>query len=212
MPSNYETLRHQEGQILNQIKATLSFAPTMIGEGNVLYASSPITTGRRMYDRFQEHGATSVDELNRTVPGSSRDIMQKNIEDGRQFGNELRTQTGKLAIVPGEFFGPGWAQEHYMSLWKQVINRYADEVHLNTNWEYSNGCAEEFLIGLEKDMPLVERHATNGMTQKEGVAKIHGAIDHIGAIGAEPKKLFDVVREIELFKPRTIIDLKSASV
>lgn len=209
MTSCYEKLRAQERQITHAIKATLNFAPAMIGVEQVIYASSPITTGKRMYDLFRAHGVTSVDALKTIDPNFfERDIMQANIADGRNFGEELRKQGNRYVIVPGEFFGPGWAQEHYMSLWKQIIKRHAREIRFNKKWNFSNGSAEEFLIGLENGLPLIERGATTTMTQKEGLAKIQAAIDIIGKIGVEPKVLLDTAREIELYKPRTVIDLK----
>ncbi len=128
----------REEAILEQIKNSLTIFETVIDKRKqrhqVIYASSPITGGKRLYEQFKKNGVNSLPQLNKIQPDLyKKAVFQKNIADGVLFGNELRKTNGAV-IVPGNFFAQGWTQEHYMSLWENVIIRYADSITMYDDW------------------------------------------------------------------------------
>lgn len=201
-----EILR-REDSILRAIQNSLSLLTTVIPthqrhefKTKVAYASSPITTGKRMYDIFKKHGVSSVAELNAIDPKIfHQKIMMANINNGNRFGKELRGAGIIVVIAPGAFFANGWAQEHYMSLWEQVIIRYSENILFNTGYHLSNGCVEELLIAMIHGKDLFHRKGMAPLNPFVEVRKVRQAIDTISDIGADCKKLYDLYRRITLF-------------
>ncbi len=197
---NSERLR-QEKAILEQIRTSLSLAGAFLDLNTqrylenplhqVVYTSSPTTTGLRFYEALKNNPDKPLSEI-------KRDVMRENIESGMKLGEELSQAGFAHVIVPGKFFAEGWTQEHYMSLWEQVINRFATIICFNDGWQYSTGCVEEFLIGLQKEKDMTDR-TLSALDPRLELQKIGQAIEHIDEMGLEPSKLYDVYRRAVLY-------------
>jgi len=201
MPTSVSERLAQEDTILREIRSTLSTYRTMglatPRRKGAVYASSPITSGIRLYAWSQRSGG-SPEDLRRAHPDEFRiHVMQPNLDDGTAFGEHVRKLGWPLVIVPGEFFAKGWAQDHYMSLWRQVIVRYARSVAFNRNWQWSTGCAEEFLIAIQSNKRIM---GWNGrpLAACDGANLIRWAVNNIDRQGLDPKPLYDLWRQIDL--------------
>lgn len=199
-------LLEQEQSILREIKASLRMTGTVIDTGarrkdpqqQIIYASSPITTGKRMYNFFRKHKVGSVAELDKIDPAVYVEKIRKpNLVDGLMFGRDLRKLGYTSVIIPGVFFAEGWTQEHYISLWEQIIIKYADAVHFNKDWQYSDGCVTEFLIALQHNKKLWE--GKKMLDPKDGLKKIKKAIEELDKKGISTKNLYISYRRIVLF-------------
>lgn len=191
----------QEDQILREIRLTLTAYKSTMGavaprRKGAVYASSPITSGLRLYQEMKRLGIRNSDEF-RSSPEFRSFVMEPNLKAGADFGERLRKKGWHLVIVPGEFFAKGWAQEHYMSLWRQVIVRFARTVAMNTGWMWSLGSAEEFLIGLQSGKRIVDANG-NELPSLYGAKLVREAIDTLDARGFDPKPLYELWRQIDL--------------
>lgn len=192
--------------ILDSIRTSITAIQSVTGsaEGRstsnvrVVYASSPVTTGQRMYGLFRKYRARSVEELKGVNPDIfSRDIMKPNLADGESFADNLRSvSTYRYVICPATFFAKGWLQEHYMAFWKSVIERFADDIRFNGKWWWSNGCAEEFLIGARSGKTLYEGFSARPIDPREALRKISRVIAAVGRLGADASKLQSVHSEL----------------
>ncbi|MBX4189908.1 hypothetical protein KW791_01240 [Candidatus Parcubacteria bacterium] len=205
----------QEGHILSAIKAALSMGGSVFerrprvstpGPNSVYYASSPITTGKRMFDVMKQHNVQTVEALKEIDPNIVKNvIMDPNIRDGQVFSQELR-KTRHLVICPGDFFAKGWAQQHYMAFWEQIIVRYVDVIVFNDLWQYSNGCVEEFFIGLQHSRGLYTREL-EPIDVRACISKIKDAVNEIDGQGYDANKLYDLHRRIDLFNDAKLLTL-----
>ncbi len=191
----------QESAILEQIRTSLSLAGAILDKDaqsylenplqKIVYTSSPTSTGLRLYQAMSENPGTPLEEV-------KKQVMKANIEDGIQLGEELSQRGFINIIVPGKFFAEGWTQEHYMSLWEQVINRFAQVICFNDGWQYSTGCVEEFLIGLQKGKEMIGRDLRS-INPHEEIRNIRASIDYIDELGLEPGRLYDIYRRTALY-------------
>jgi hypothetical protein len=191
----------QEDHILREIRSTLSTFRTMglatPRRKGAVYASSPITTGRRLYSASRLAGLTP-EVFRHDYPAKFQEAaMQPNLRDGARFGEHLRNDGWPLVIVPGEFFAKNWAQEHYMSLWRQVILRYARTVAFNGGWCWSTGCAEEFLIAVQSRKRILDMNG-KPMDIRTAADQIRKAVDEVNSWGFDTKPLYDLWRQIIL--------------
>jgi len=193
-----------EGTIQDEIKSTMTAFGSMINQESLsklgihpAYASSPITTGYALWLELEKKGAKSLEELKLSEPDIRKRLMKQNIEDGIAFGDEVRTKGYPIVIVPGIFFAKNWTQEHYMGLWEPVIIQYADTIVYNDNFHYSDGCVEEFLIGLTHDKKLCGRKDLAVLNPKDEIIKIENAMNHMEKIsGITPTKMFNNYKKI----------------
>lgn len=191
----------QEERIIKEIKSSLSMVRTVTGKSPTYYASSPTSTGRRLYSHFKKHGVTSVKELEKKTKENffRESIMSENIKEGESFGKYLQKNGLDRIIVPGTFFAEGWTQEHYISLWERVIVDCSDEIIFNTHWEYSDGCVQEFWIGLREGKTLRFRDSLNKeINVKDALKMIRKAINDVDKIGANANNLYNFYRRIDL--------------
>lgn len=192
----------QEDQILRGIRMTLSTFRCVSPESETrrrgaVYASSPITSGLRLYDFARENPGVSLEEL-RKLPSFKKQVMEPNLQDGERFGNVLRKMGYRLVIIPGVFFANGWAQEHYMSLWRQVIERFASKAGFNANWHWSTGCVEEFLIAVVGEKVILDERGQRVTDLERAADQVRNTIDEIDRYGYDPKPLYDLWRHIDL--------------
>src|SRR3989344_4047873 len=111
-------------QTLREILLSLESYKTIVDCGRnskVIYASSAITTGRKMYDLFEEYGVSSVDELNKLESSLfNKKILKKNIHAAVQFGKKIRKKySGAQVIAPAAYYAKGWTQREYMEFGEQ---------------------------------------------------------------------------------------------
>lgn len=199
-----ESMLEAENKILHEIQSNLTAYASITGwkslaNTNVAYASCAITTGERMYKLFKEYEVKSVDELKNKNPEIvQKEIMGPNIVDGEVFAEQLR-DCGRYdcVISPATFFAKGWAQEHYMSLWRRVIDTFVKAVHLKEGWEFSNGQAEEALIGFKGEKVMYEG-LKGELTILETVKKLQQAVGFVMELGADAKQLYNVYRDMQL--------------
>jgi hypothetical protein len=207
------TRLQQEEFILTAIKASITALGTSLPQRHtkkIVYASSPITTGLRMYSIFHKHHVTSEIQLNSIDPLLfKRDIVQANSAAGITFAESIRRLGHPYVIAPGVFFAQGWEQKHYISLWEKVIRTYADVICFNTDWQFSTGCVQEFLIGLQSGKELRNRQAFKLIEPQEELKKIKAAVNTIEKSGYSEMALalFEHYRSIELFltNPQNLI-------
>jgi len=139
----------------------------------------------------------SVKDL-KAHPLFKKKVMNLNLTEGEHFGAKLRSEGYSLVIVPGSFFAKSWAQEHYMSLWRQVIVRFASKLASNLHWEWSTGCVEEFLIAIEHEKHILDFNCKRIENLNAHADLIRKAVDQIDHWGFEPKPLYDLWRQIDL--------------
>lgn len=207
--SSVDKISSLEDHIIEEIEANLTAVASVLGWGThpeksvkpyTAYASSAITTGNRMYSLFKEYLVANVSDLNKINPELFKSsILRANLDAGEEFGAIVRqSDRYDTVIVPATFFAKGWAQEHYMAFWEEVIKRFADAINFNDGWEYSNGCVDELRIGLENGKDLFEGLSVVQMNPKAGLEKVRRAIEEVSNIGADVKSLYNSYRRAHL--------------
>jgi len=192
----------KEDQILREIRLALN-AFSAVGcndkrRKGAVYASQAITTGPRLYNVMKKMGFGSAEEFRTTDPTSYRAlVMEPNLADGRRFADFLEENGWALVINPGRFFAKDWMQEHFMSLWRQVIVRYARTVAFSTGCWWSSGGAEELLVGIQHKKRLLDADL-NPLDPYVAAERVRNAIDEIDEMGFSVKPLYELWRKIIL--------------
>lgn len=103
---------------------------SVLGRGRLAYVSSPITSGKRALD------------------GAPRgEVIQQNIAAGTALARDIASRLFVPVVAPTVFDArtQGWTQQSYMTMWLAMIEENVGSIYMTPDWEYSNGCAEEFL-------------------------------------------------------------------
>lgn len=196
----------QEDDILRQIRLAISTYRTVDSNlprrRGAMYASYSITSGRRLYMTMRRLGFAKAEDFRRQEPDKFRRlVLQRNLRRGHLFGEFLRTCGWPLTIVPGALYAKGWNQEHYMSLWRRVIIVYAKHAAFDPEeFPFSNGSAEEYLVGLQNNKRLFFRKGDRivPVQPQEGIELVRRAIDQLDAWGFDPLPLYQFWRQMQL--------------
>lgn len=121
------------------------FATIIVGR-TATYVSSPLTTGERLSDWLLQSSRSLAkgDDYDRQLREL---VIEPNRQAAADFVARLRQESNTVVIAPTALPDmTDWSQEDYQSFWGQVIARYAAKVIFMNGWNYSSGCAYEFLI------------------------------------------------------------------
>lgn len=174
---------------LDEIQIMLEGLASVVEARAAWYVSSPLTTGRVASEWHLRDGGNSAqadgDEFRRKV-------IEPNRERAAEFVRKLRQSTSRVIIDPtamGDL--PGWTQADYRSFWGKVIERYAEMLVFRAGWQYSSGCAYEFLVAIQSGARVLREDLTP-LTVDEGLALLRAAIDDCKARGETPSFLNQV--------------------
>ena len=107
--------------------------------GDIAYASAPVTTGKKYYEKLFSHKMLKSEALEKAI--------EENYMDGYLFVRNLIERLDIPVINPGDLAPTRqeWEQDHFMALWLSIIAEKCTEHHMSDEWEYSIGCAQEFV-------------------------------------------------------------------
>lgn len=201
-----------EELLTEQIRSAIDCYASTMGwkkhrkDARIAYASSPITSGPRMYQLMERLGVTSRDRIPQNV--FQTEVVIPNIDAGEEFAQQIRdTKQYATVISPATFFAKRWKQEHYMTLWRVVIENFPTAVHYSNStsewtqlpaWAYSDGCAEEYDIGLASGKQLFEGVELTELPRTKALADIKAALGHIEKLGVDNSKLMNIHRILDV--------------
>jgi hypothetical protein len=112
-----------------------------------IYVSSPLTTGSRAFEWHRQHRHS---DPGRHAEAFSVDVVEPNRKEAARFAHKLRATTDRLVIDPTAMADvEDWTQADYRDFWGRVIAQYCKQVIFRDGWQFSSGCAYEYLVARE---------------------------------------------------------------
>jgi hypothetical protein len=143
-----------------EVRIVLSALDCVLNGELAIYASSELTSGRRLYQLLRANGVRTARELELRLGAEEveRLLRQPNLAAAESFARELRQRSGgqKIVVTPAPFTAPGWNQQEYLALWELLIRTRFQAVYFNVSWYYSNGCAFEFAVAQDAGLPTYD--------------------------------------------------------
>ncbi|MGV8086939.1 MAG: hypothetical protein ACP5N1_04875 [Candidatus Woesearchaeota archaeon] len=117
-----------------------------------LYASTPISTGRRLLEAMAKYGYKSKEDfMKKDIASYRNEVLIPNIQDGNEFSEDCEKNYG-LVFAPSKFAGGmRWKDIQYMVFYRPVVEKSCWGMIFNNRAGFcaSTGCIEEFSMGLE---------------------------------------------------------------
>lgn len=163
------------------------------------YCSAPITSGRRNFAWLRKIGKSfaTIDDASaddRVV--HAREVVAANCNHARTVVERLRKEQGGVVIDPTAFPPiADWTQQQWIEFWSSVIERFACRVVFVDDWQYSNGCTQEFLVAVALALPTFTE-AGEQLTLELALRLIQEAISEVGAFGGSTELLESVTAEL----------------
>ena len=173
MKSSYPPRPHHT----NEIELMLDILASVAGDRNAAYLSAPITSGKRFTDWRKRRG----EDLGPSQPSYQEELIREVLEPNRAYAQLVaRTLRGSFA---GVLFDPtavvdlpGWSQDDYRSLWGRIIERYVRTAVFIDDWQYSNGCAYEFVIAKKVGVITLNQNCAP-LSIERGIVLVQKAIE-----------------------------------
>jgi hypothetical protein len=126
------------------------------------YVSSPLTSGE-LADEWRRKNQNEGDPLRQSTADSfKREVLERNRIEAATFVEALRAREHRVVIDPTAVGAvTDWAQSDYRALWASVIQKYVATIVFRDGWQYSSGCAWEFLTGYHAHCGLVHQDLTS---------------------------------------------------
>lgn len=180
-----------------ELATALSAFDCFLNGRKALYASSELTTGKRLYDLMLEAGVRTEDELRETLGEQEyrRRLWEPNLGEALDFARQVQDRhPGERVLTPAPFVAQGWSQPEYLTLWETVLRTRVKELYFGPGWEYSNGCAFELAVAWNRGLPVRDAEG-DLISLKAGVERISAAAAELGSRG------FDITRlSLSLFR------------
>jgi hypothetical protein len=172
---------------------------TSIIEGRgAVYVSAPITSGRRLVEWGKEYHFDKADPEHQDE--FQREVVGPNREHARQIVRQLRREFPGVLIDPTAMEDiEGWTQDDYRYLWGRIIAHSVKTVVYIDGWQYSNGCAYEFLVAWRCPVETLNEEL-QPLSLEEGLQLIRAAIAELQEAGQKTAFLERVAEELESLK------------
>jgi len=167
---------------------------------SALYCSAPITSGYRFVEWVRNSGAdiTSADHAIAAFPlEHQRHVVQPNLAHAREVIERLRLESEIPIIDPTSVpHITAWIQVDWLRFWEKVIGRFAIGMILLDDWQYSFGCAHEFVFAQQNSIPTFDETG-NPIDSSRGRSLIEDAILAITQIGGSTELLLGTLTLLE---------------
>ncbi len=187
-PSDSKFTRHYREEV-NMVFSGLDCA---LHRGHVIYASSELTTGLRLYEELRKYNSKTADDLKAQLgkPWYQAHIWDPNVQSAIKFAEAIRAtlRDDTIVITPAPFFAPEWSQPEYLAFWELLLRTRVKSVRFNVNWQFSNGCAFEFAVAEDAGLPTFD-HKGSPLPRQAGIELIENAIERIESHGFDASKL-----------------------
>lgn len=147
-----------------QIRVAISTITATIPKGAkpLLYASTAISTGRRLLEALQKFKYTSKEEfMKKDIETYRKEVLIPNIQDGNEFALDCEKfaaeRESSYIFAPSKFAGGmRWKDIQYMVFYRPIVEKYCWGMIFNkrSGFAASTGCLEEFSMGLEHNKEL----------------------------------------------------------
>jgi hypothetical protein len=175
-----------------EVRIELSLLDCALNGERAAYASSELTSGRRLYELLRQYGVRDLPALRGKIgaPEVQRLLWQPNVAAAAAFARELRERLGgrELVVTPAFFSAPGWSQPEYLAFWETLIRTRFKAVHFLHDWEYSNGCAFEFAVAQSEGLPTFDA-AGQPLGRDAGIERLAAAARTLAPAGFDPAGL-----------------------
>ena len=185
-----------------EVVIALSAFDSVLNGEKAIYASSELTTGKRLNALYRQFGVRTTSDLRRRIGEEAyrRLVWDPNVQEAVDLARELHHQLGgEIALTPAPFVSPGWGQPEYLAFWETVIRTRCKAVYFSPDWEYSSGCAFEFAVARDAGLPTFYADGRE-MTLAEGRARIAAAAGELAAEGLDVSPLREVLARLEGLK------------
>jgi len=174
-PSDSRFTRHYR----EEVEMAFSAIDCVLCGERAIYGSTELTTGRRLYDVLREFGlptAAALKEKQGRDAFTTR-VWNPNCSAALRFAEEIRRscQSRTLVITPAPFTAPGWTQPEYLAFWETLLRTRIQQVWLNRNWQFSNGCTFEFAVAVDAGLPTAD-HDGHALSVDRAIDLMTGAI------------------------------------
>ena len=164
---------------IKDIELILTGVKIAVNGRNVVYISLPITTGKRFLGWRADFGVNLEISDCAYLREHQKHVVAPNRENVQRIMKVIEKKVGRDIISPTLLEDlPGWTQDDYRAFWARVLKDCVNMVVFAEGWEYSNGCAYEFLIATQVGIRRVDEHL-RPLTLDQGIRKITKAIQEM---------------------------------
>jgi hypothetical protein len=187
-PSDSEFRRNYR----EEVDMAFSAIDCLLHRDHVIYCSSELSSGLRLYEALRQHNVKTAAELREQAGDAwyQANIWNVNVRSGIEFADAVRAifPDRTIAITPGPFSAPGWSQPEYLFFWETLLRTRVKSVWFNFNWQYSNGCTFEFAVAHDAGLPTFD-HTGQVLTRSAGIELIGAAVEQLERQGFDASKL-----------------------
>lgn len=171
-------------QVSGVAEAMLSlFACAGLQPDEVVYVSTPITSGELFLSRLEEQRSSQSQISHADL---REQVIQENLASVRPFTKAVRDAVAPRSVVEPVSLSdvPEWEQFDYHAFWCAFIERYAHTVVFNDGWHFSNGCAAEFAAAVIKGCQVLDREF-RPIPPGVGAEMLDQAADRVRTLGLD---------------------------
>lgn len=157
----------------------------------ILYVSTPVTGGNRLYEFLDAKGKQSVRDLSPTDNAEFvSQVIEKNCSAAGELADTFRTDD-TLVVDPSRLAVNRWQQAEYLNHWLDVV-KIASGVVLQDGWELSEGCVHEARTAFSLGIPVCDARGET-LTRDTALARLEASLARVREAGFNPPDLKEVL-------------------
>jgi len=163
-----------------------------LDDSSALYCSAPITSGRRFIRWVRERSNDIRDIEHAAVEHADEhraQVVEPNLEHASAVIRRLR-QLSPIPVIDPTVVPhvPVWTQEDWLRFWERVIARFVIGVVFVNDWQFSYGCAHEFMYAHARGIAMFAEDGS-AINFANGRGLVENAIAEIDLLGGATARL-----------------------
>lgn len=167
----------------------------VIGHGEAIYISGPITTGQIFLKWHLLSGSKLLSDPVNYKNSLISNVIAVNEVSILEIAEKVRGMKSNPVIEPASLRIDEWRQNDYIKFWLSVLEKFVAEIFFVDGWQYSAGCAAEFRFAIDSGYVV---HSQNGqeITLAVGRDLVLKAADEIHALAEGDKVLIKLASSL----------------
>jgi hypothetical protein len=183
----------------DDIKKILEVLRGVVPRRSAIYVSAPITSGRRLAEWYvRSNGSLPRRSHPLYDEQHVKQVIEPNREHAAAIVNRVREKFPNRIIIDPTAVADldGWTQDDYRYFWGEVINQSTATVVFVDGWQFSSGCAYEFVVATRAGTEILDEQG-EPLSLQTGKGLLREAITEISPAADAATFLHALLEDLE---------------
>jgi hypothetical protein len=186
-----------------EIDIAMASFHAVLSRRQAIYCSAPVTSGRPYLQLLSSPGVDASESAVGTLR-HRREVVDFNRHRAMAIVDSLRRTYPAPVIDPTALPAiGGWGQDVWLTLWTRVIGEFAQSTVFIDDWQYSFGCAAEYLFSSRNGIPTFDERG-QPLAPESAASLLRHAGNEYAKARLDGRRLLEIAADLDRISTENI--------